>query len=212
MAKPLPRTDALAVFVKTPDPGRVKTRLAHEIGPEEAAALYHRLGRAVVSQCGADDHHTVVWFAPSEGEAAVRSWLSGLGVAEFVAQRSGGLGARLAGTFARHFREGAGRVVVIGSDCPDVDRVVVQRAFETLERHALVLGPSEDGGFYLIGLTAPAPGLFRRVAWSTPAVLEQTVRNARRLGLEPALLPVLRDIDTIEDALALGWLSPSASR
>jgi uncharacterized protein len=212
MVEPLPRTDALAVFVKAPEPGRVKTRLAREIGPGEAAALYRRLGRAVVAQCGSDDHRTVVWFAPSEGGAAARSWLSGLGVAEFAAQRSGGLGARLAGTFARHFREGAGRVVVIGSDCPDVDRAVVQRAFQALERHALVLGPSEDGGFYLIGLTAPVPGLFRDVPWSTSAVLEQTVRNAERLGLAATMLPTLRDIDTIEDAIALGWLSPSASR
>jgi rSAM/selenodomain-associated transferase 1 len=202
--------DLLAVFVKAPEPGRVKTRLAHEIGAEEAAALYRRLGRAVVSQCTANDRHrTVVWFAPVEGGAAVRSWLNDLGVADFIAQRSGGLGQRLAGTFGRHFRAGARRVVVIGSDCPDVDRSVVQGAFAALEHSDLVLGPSEDGGFYLIGLAAPAPGLFRRVAWSTPAVFDQTARNAQRLGLSVSTLPVLRDIDTVADAQVLGWLATS---
>jgi glycosyltransferase A (GT-A) superfamily protein (DUF2064 family) len=110
------------------------------------------------------------------------------------------------GAFGRHFREGASRVVLIGSDCPGVDRLTVQHAFEALAENDVVLGPSEDGGFYLIGLAAPAPGLFRRVAWSTGAVLTQTIRNAERLGLRVGLLPALRDIDTAEDALALGWL------
>lgn len=213
MDRSLPPGDVLAVFVKSPEPGQVKTRLANEIGPEAAAALYRRLARAVLADnIATGRHRTVVWFAPPEQGDPVRSWLSGLAVGEFIAQHRGGLGQRMMGTFRRHFREGARRVLLIGSDCPGVDRRTARRAFEALGQHDLVLGPSQDGGFYLIGLTAPAPGLFRRVAWSTPAVLAQTVRNAVSLGLRVATLPMLRDIDTVEDALALGWLPPARSR
>ncbi|MDX2120108.1 MAG: TIGR04282 family arsenosugar biosynthesis glycosyltransferase [Gemmatimonadota bacterium] len=208
-----PPGDVLAIFVKSPEPGQVKTRLANEIGPETAATLYRKLGRAVVADNVATGRHrTVVWFAPPDQGNQVRSWLSGLPVDEFNAQHGGGLGRRMMGTFRRHLREGARRVVLIGSDCPDVDRAFVRRAFDALDQSDLVLGPSQDGGFYLIGLTAPVPGLFRRVAWSTPAVLAQTIRNAARLGLRVATLPMLRDIDTVEDALALGWLSLARSQ
>jgi uncharacterized protein len=211
MAQRSQPTDVLAVFVKAPDPGRVKTRLASRLGPESAAELYARLGRGIVSRCSGDGHRTVAWYSPPGDGDRVRSWLSGLAVDRFLAQRGGGLGQRLAGAFARHFREGARRVVVIGSDCPDVGREIVARAFAALGEDDLVLGPSLDGGFYLIGLTRPAPGLYRGVAWSTSTVLDRTLRNAARLGLRVTSLPVLRDIDTIEDAVALGWHSSAGS-
>lgn len=212
MGKVSPPRDVLAVYVKSPEPGRVKTRLAKAMGLEAAAELYRRLGRGVVAHTiSTSSHRTVVWFAPPEGGPAVRSWLGGLAVDEFIAQRRGGLGQRMLGAFARHFRDGARRVVLVGSDCPGVDRTAVRRAFAALRQNDVVLGPSQDGGFYLIGLNAPAPGLFRRIAWSTGAVLTQTIRNAERLGLRVALLPTLRDIDTVEDALALGWLPRPAS-
>jgi len=200
-------SEILGVFVKAPEPGRVKTRLAHSIGAVEAAALYRRLGRQVVAQCAAPlDHRTAVWYAPADGAAGVQSWLQQLGVDEFIAQREGGLGRRMSAAIGRHFRAGAKRVVVIGSDCPGVDGVLVRQAFGALRTADLVLGPTVDGGFYLIGLAAPAPGLFRRVAWSTASVFRQTVANAERLGLVVAELPRLRDVDTVSDAQALGWL------
>ncbi|HXI20035.1 MAG TPA: TIGR04282 family arsenosugar biosynthesis glycosyltransferase [Gemmatimonadales bacterium] len=206
MAQRPPPTEILAIFVKAPEPRRVKTRLALEIGPEAAADLYRRLGRGIVARSGSAGYSTVAWFAPADGGEGVSSWLGGLGVDRFLPQRGAGLGARLAGTFARHFREGAGRVVVVGSDCPDVDEGLVARAFAALGDRDLVLGPTLDGGFYLIGLTARVPGLFRRVAWSTSAVSRRTLENAERLGLRVATLPTLRDIDTVADARALGWL------
>ena len=208
MDRSSPPGDVLAVYVKSPDPGRVKTRLAKAMGPEAAAELYRRLGRGVVADTiSTSSHRTVVWYDPPEGGPAVRAWLDGLAVDAFIAQRSGGLGQRMMGTFARHFRQGASRVVLIGSDCPTLDRATLRRAFDALSQNDLVLGPSQDGGYYLIGLSAPAPGLFRRVAWSTPEVLAQTIGNAVRLGLRVAALQTLRDIDTVDDARALGWLS-----
>jgi hypothetical protein len=106
---------------------------------------------------------------------AVRDWLRSLSVAACRAQVSGALGARLAAAFRRHFREGAPRVILIGSDCPAVDAGLVSRAVAGLGEHDLVLGPAHDGGYYLIGLRAPAPQLFRGISWSTGAVVEQTL-------------------------------------
>ncbi len=199
--------DVLGVFVKTPVAGRVKTRLAVEVGVRRAARHYSSMGPDIVAACvrpGA--YRTVVWYSPPAAQRSVRTWLKGLQVSAFAPQKVGGLGGRLSAAFRRHFREGARRVIVIGSDCPDVDRELIARALTALDDRDMVIGPANDGGFYLLGLRAPAPGLFRRVAWSTDAVLDQTLRNARRLHFDLSLLPALRDVDTGVDARALGLL------
>lgn len=206
MVNELLGSDVLGVFVKAPAPGQVKTRLAAEVGVHTAAEIYRHLGRRVVSACGGPGHETVVWFAPARARSAVRDWLKGLKVAAYQAQVSGALGARLGAAFRRHFRQAARRVILIGSDCPGVDAGLVSRALAALDEHDLVLGPAHDGGYYLIGLRAPVPQLFRGIAWSTEAVLGQTLAQARRLGLSVALLPRLRDVDTASDARAVGIL------
>lgn len=199
--------DVLGVFVKAPVAGRVKTRLAAEVGARLAARLYRGIGRDIVAACVRPEaYRTVVWFSPPGAQRSVRTWLKGLQVSAFAPQREGGLGVRLSAAFRHPFREGARRVVVIGSDCPDVDRELVARALTALGDHDVVIGPANDGGFYLLGLRAPAAGLFRGVAWSTEAVLDQTLANAGRLGLEWGLLPTLRDVDTVADARALGLI------
>jgi hypothetical protein len=187
----------------------VKTRLARAIGDEAAAALYARLARHIVERCTWPARYcTAIWYDPPGAGGAVRAWLGRLEVAAFLPQRGRGLGARLRAGFDTYFRRGARRVVLVGSDCPAVDRGLVTEAFGALRRHEVVLGPSEDGGYYLIGLTGPAPRLFRGVAWSTGAVFHQTLQNARAAGLRVATLAPRRDIDTVEDARVLGWLPP----
>jgi rSAM/selenodomain-associated transferase 1 len=202
----LRRPDVLGVFVKAPTPGQVKTRLAAELGAARAAEVYRLMGRGVVSACVSPEYDTVVWFAPADARQAVRDWLQGLGVAAFRAQAPGALGARMAAAFLRHFREKAHRVILIGSDCPEVDSRLVSRARAELDQHDVVVGPAHDGGYYLIGLQRAAPRLFRGIAWSTEAVLEQTMARAREMGLRSALLPTLRDVDTASDARAMDML------
>jgi rSAM/selenodomain-associated transferase 1 len=200
------RPDVLGIFVKAPLPGMVKTRLAAEIGAGPAADLYRHLGRRVVSASAGAKYDTVVWFAPRAARQAVGEWLQDLEIAAYRAQPSGSLGARLATAIRRHFKEGARRVILIGSDCPGVDSRLVARGFASLDHHDLVIGPARDGGYYLIGLSRPRPQLFRGINWSTQAVLEQTLTQARRVGLRTAILPRLRDLDTAHDARALGLL------
>lgn len=200
--------DTLGILVKAPIPGRVKTRLAAELGAEQATELYRALGRSVVAACVDPGYHTVVWYTPAAARAAVRGWLQGVEPLAFRPQVRGGLGVRLGAAFARHFGEGVPRVILVGSDCPGVERGVITQAFAALDRYDLVLGPAHDGGYYLIGLRSTTRGgrLFHGVSWSTPDVLRQTLLAARRLGLRPALLPVLRDVDTVADARATGLL------
>jgi uncharacterized protein len=199
--------DALGIFAKAPVPGLVKTRLAAEIGGRAAAALYRRMARDIVAGCvRPGSHATVVWYAPLHGGAAVRRWLGGFHVAAFVPQAAGDLGFRLEAAFTRHFRDGARRVVIVGSDCPAVDAGLVREAFAALAGHDLVLGPAHDGGYYLVGLNAPQVALFRGIPWSTDAVLDHTIAYARRLRLDHLLLPRHRDVDTADDARALGLL------
>lgn len=138
----------------------------------------------------------------------VRTWLDGLGVSRFHAQPDGDLGSRLGAAFARHFSEAARRVVIIGSDCPGVDRRVIGEAFAALDDHDVVLGPARDGGYYLIAMKSLEESLFRGITWSSSAVLRETRAIACRLGLSCGLLRPLRDVDTISDARALGLISP----
>ena len=93
---------------------------------------------------------------------------------------------------------------MIGSDCPGIGAPLISQAFESLTEHELVLGPAHDGRYYLVGLRRPEPGLFRDIDWSTDLVLAQTVSRAHRLEMRSALLPTLRDIDTLQDAAAVG--------
>jgi rSAM/selenodomain-associated transferase 1 len=200
--------DVLGVFVKAPVVGRVKTRLAADLGARQAARLYRQLGRTVIANCARPaSYRTVVWFAPRERGVTVRSWLDDLAVDAFLPQQGDDLGARLIAAFDEHFRAGAKRVTIIGSDCPDVADPLVRRAFAALRRADAVIGPTLDGGYYLIALKRPAPGLFRAIAWSTTDVLAMTLARARRLRLHIALLPTLRDVDTAHDARALGLVS-----
>jgi uncharacterized protein len=198
---------ALGIFVKAPIPGRVKTRLAGELGPRGAAEVYRRMGRQVVTATVGRGYRTTVWFTPRSKGLLVREWLDSVDMVAFRPQVGTGLGARLSAAFAREFRAGARRVVMIGSDCPGVDRAVVREAFRALAKRDLVLGPAVDGGYYLIGLAAPAPGLFRGIAWSTEAVAGQTLARAAALGLSYQALSPLRDVDTARDAQAWGLLN-----
>ncbi|HEX5727015.1 MAG TPA: TIGR04282 family arsenosugar biosynthesis glycosyltransferase [Longimicrobiaceae bacterium] len=195
---------AVLVFVRAPEPGRVKTRLAAEIGPAAALRVYRRLAEHAVAQARAlgDEAAVRIHVAPAGAVEAVRRWL-GEGPA-YLPQAEGELGERMRAAFAAAFAAGFGRVVIIGSDLPGLTAVLLRRALARLEDRAAVLGPARDGGYYLLGLRAPVEGVFEGIEWSTPEVLERTVAKLRAAGVEPALLETLADVD---DAAGLppGW-------
>jgi rSAM/selenodomain-associated transferase 1 len=193
--------DLLIVFVKEPRPGAAKTRLIPMLGPERAADLYRRLAAEEIRRTTprGREYERLFFYAPAEAETALREWLPG---ETLLPQQGDDLGARMSAAFAEAFRRGAARVAIVGTDAPFVARETVLEAFRGLARHDLVLGPSHDGGYYLLAVDRPRPELFRGIAWSTRSVLSATVERAGRLGLAVRLIEPLRDIDTIEDLRA----------
>jgi uncharacterized protein len=194
-----PATDAVLVFVREPVVGRVKTRLAAEIGEEAALRAYVWLAERAVGEAqrlGAGIQ-VRVHFTPAHAGGAVRRWLGEGPV--YLPQSAGDLGTRMRSAFDAAFAAGARRVVIIGSDLPDMSSALLRRAFTLLERHAVVLGPATDGGYYLLGMCEPRPELFDEVPWSTDRVLDCTLHRLRGSGISLALLEPLRDVDHASD-------------
>lgn len=198
---------ALGIFAQAPIPGRVKPRLAEDVGPSTAAELYWQVGRRVITSVAGSGYRTIIWFTPPTEGAFMREWLDGVGRVELRPQGGGVLGERLVQAFARHFAEGARRAVIVGTDCPGVERRHVTEAFAALDACDVVFGPTHAGGVYLIGLREPQPALFRGVQWSSAAVQAQIKVRAADARLAPHLLRPLREVETVQDARALGLLN-----
>lgn len=180
----------LVLFAKYPVPGYAKTRLVPALGAAGAADLHRRLAERTVDillQAGAP---VEVRFAGA-AEPAFRQWL-GDGV-RLIAQVEGGLTERLIDAARDHPH------IFFGADTPDLDVGVVASAMAALQNHDIVIGPAEDGGYYLIGMRQARPELLTDMPWSTDAVLRETLRRCDALGLGVALLPTLADCDRPED-------------
>jgi uncharacterized protein len=184
-------------FVKYPEPGKVKTRLAATVGAERAAAIYRSLAEAVRRRLPRDVE-VLVLCDPPERAAEIAHWL-GQRPDQCVPQAAGDLGTRLEAAFAAGFARGIEALAVIGSDCVEITPAHFAEVWEALATHDAVLGPAVDGGYYLLALRAPQPALFRDIAWSTDGVCRQTLERAAVAGLRVHLLPTLRDVDTEED-------------
>lgn len=197
---------SLIIFARVPRAGHVKTRLAATIGDAAALSAYVSLADRVIGAAARSSMYSItVAFTPATGEDAMREWL-GPSLAR-TPQTEGDLGARMSAAIDAAIRAGAQRVVVIGTDCPDLTAPIIEDAFERLAAADVVLGPASDGGYYLIGMSRLHAGLFEDVPWSSPATLHVTLGHAQRLGLSVALLDERRDVDTAADWNA--WLASS---
>ena len=199
----------LLIFAREPVLGRVKTRLSAGIGAAAALAVYRELLALTAAAVAAAQVPATVWLAEAPAGAAAApaalprpEWP---GLPWRVQPPADSLGARMAHAFGAAFGAGAGRVVIIGTDCPDLSEALLTRAFDQLLTHNLVIGPAEDGGYYLLGMNKVEAELFKNKRWSTAAVLPETLADAARLGLRVALLPTLSDIDSAADLAA--WRS-----
>ncbi len=182
----------ILLMTKAPRSGYVKTRIAAQIGVQEATEVYRLL---VERQLRATP---VGWpvqilFAPVDAETEMRAWLGDDWA--FAPQSSGDLGDRLQSAFAQAFANGAPSVIAIGGDCPELQAEDFLRAEEVMQRKDVVIGPARDGGYVLIGLRAPAPQLFTAIPWSTSDVLRMTIARVEDSGLSYDLLDVKEDVD-----------------
>lgn len=193
--------DRTIVFAKRPAAGRVKTRLTPPLPPDEAVVVYEACLRDVVARAARQRASIEVWYqeelrAAHYFETEMPNWPA-------RAQADGDLGAKMSDAFARSFADDAERVVIIGSDAPTLPDAMLNAAFDDLHEVDVVIGPSVDGGYYLIGARSSAwpaaRALFDAIAWSGPDVFKATFERCARIGLNVRVLPGWYDVDTIED-------------
>lgn len=198
----------LLLFLKAPRAGEVKTRLAADIGPEKALAVYRGLAEQQARRLPAD-WPLEVHYTPSDARAEMERWL-GHGLS-FFAQARGDLGERLGVAARGAFATGARSVICLGADCPALDGARLRGAARALEDGAdIVFGPADDGGYYLVGMNRAETAVFTGIPWSTQATLAVSLAAAKRSGLKIKLLERLSDIDTAADlarATAKGHLT-----
>ncbi|MCP9460484.1 MAG: TIGR04282 family arsenosugar biosynthesis glycosyltransferase [Nitrospira sp.] len=205
---PSRHTAALVVFAKAPIPGQVKTRLCPPLTPDEAATLHGSFVLDTVERTKAVTERFTrpvdrfLACAPSLAHPFFKV-LEARHHVRLIDQIGEDLGERMAGVFDRLFAHGYRSVVLVGTDVPSLPVEEYRRAFALLESHDIALGPALDGGYYLLGLTRPAPALFTDMPWSTGDVRTITEEKARSLELTIALTAPWRDVDTIDDLTAL---------
>ena len=200
---------SLIIFARYPRSGEVKTRLGKAIGMEAAAEVYrgfaeHSFALGAALQRGGvqvrvfhDSHRYVTEMQRWVGERF-----------PLDVQEGGSLGVRMQNAFDRVFEDGTRQAVIIGTDVPELGEETVNRSFSMLASHDLVIGPSTDGGYYLLGMTSPVKDVFSGISWGSDSVLAGTLALADRIHLTVGLLPPLSDIDSGEDYRA--YLARSA--
>ncbi|MBE3073400.1 MAG: TIGR04282 family arsenosugar biosynthesis glycosyltransferase, partial [Actinobacteria bacterium] len=186
----------VAIMAKQPAAGRTKTRLCPPLSPSAAAELYEALlNDTIMLVSSVPDVRLAVAITP--GDEAWRPAVPG--GALFLEVEGSDIGACLSSVIRHFFDAGYSRVIALDSDSPTLPATYIEQADTLLDSHDLVVGPSEDGGYYLVGLRQPRPELFRDIAWSTPRVTAQTLDRAAVLGLSVAVLPAWYDVDTAAD-------------
>jgi hypothetical protein len=189
----------LLFFIKDPGKGKVKTRLASAIGDKMAVKLYRRFLFEMLFTLNRGTFLFYLCYYPENSLTELKHWLGDHYL--YMPQGGENLGERMKNGFAEAFSMSFKRVVLIGSDIPDLPLEFIEDAFKSLDEKDAVVGPSFDGGYYLIGFTNKtfSPRVFDGIHWSTGSVFEETLKVLKQEGLTVHTLQPLRDIDTVED-------------
>jgi len=191
---------SLIIFARLPREGEVKTRLAVGVGQMKAVEIYATFAEHAfeigeyLRQASVNVH---LFYDPLASPNEIRSWIKH--PFDVVPQNGPTLGDRMKNAFERTFQDGADASIIIGTDVPELDHATVKEAFKLLKKHEVVIGPSTDGGYYLLGMRSPAKDLFTGIEWSTQSVFERTRERLKEAELSFSLLKTLTDVDTPED-------------
>lgn len=192
--------NAIAVMLKAPVAGHVKTRLVPPLTQENAAELYKCFIKDIFARIDKLEAIDVfAAFTPAESEEIIKKIIPK--EAGLILQKGIDLGERLANLFAELFTKGCKNVVVIGSDSPDLPLKYIKMAFDELktDQGKIIFGPAEDGGYYLVGMNRFHKKIFENIPWSTDKVLKESLKIARKEGIGTFLLPKWHDIDIYSD-------------
>lgn len=185
-------------MIKYPEPGRVKTRLAKDIGYSRAAEISRQVAELLISNTKPSGlgYERIVLYDPPERLPDFEQWLHG---DPLMPQHGDNVGERMDNAIRDLLARGAEKVVLTGADIPALDAAIITEAFTALDHADIVIGPAADGGYYLIGMKEPHGEIFRSIPWSTERVLETTTRRIRASVLRCSELITLSDIDRFED-------------
>jgi len=189
----------LLFFVKYPEKGKVKSRLAAVIGDDSAVSVYKNLVDQMLSTLKEGTFPLYICFFPKNAQKPIKNWLGR--EYRYLPQNGKDLGERMRNGFIDGFAMGYKRVVLIGSDIPDLPMKYIEKAFKSLKEMDAVIGPAYDGGYYLIGFKDKtfSPQVFEGIAWETKNVFGETMKKFKRSRRVVYTLPYQRDIDTVKD-------------
>jgi len=201
----------LGLLAKYPAAGKVKTRLARNIGIHEAAAAYKSIAEDVLRNTfpSGGEYERIICYSPSYMKERFEIWLPG---ERLISQRGEDLGAVMDNALKSLFNIGASDAVIAGVDIPDLNKAIIEQAFREIEQADIVIGPAADGGYYLIGMKSPQPGIFRDISWSTDTVFKETISVIEKLGLTYKTTVTLSDVDRVEDLLNINRGAEGNSR
>lgn len=187
--------EALIIFVRNPELGKVKTRLAADVGHNEALVIYKELLQHTSNVAGEVDAGKFVFYHERIEENDI--W----NTAGFTKKLQSGdiLGDKMKQAFEELFLLGYKKIIIIGSDCLELSASLIEEAFILLKESDVVIGPAKDGGYYLLGMRAMHGFIFENKSWSTSSVFNQTMNELQQHQLTVSLLPQLNDIDTAAD-------------
>lgn len=186
---------AIIIFVRHPELGKVKTRLAATIGDEKALAVYEFLLEHTYKIV---EHSTVPVYIYYADQIVQGDIWKGDGINKKL-QRGEDLGEKMANAFREVLQQGCHRAVIIGSDCYELTVELIAQAFKMLQNADIVIGPAKDGGYYLLGMNAPFKNIFNGIEWSTDTVFTKTMDSISQNNYTFSLLTVLADVDTADD-------------
>lgn len=188
------KNQALIIFARNPVPGKVKTRIAKDLGDEAALAIYKKLlahTQTITLNLKVDKY---IFYADFINDDDL--WNDSY--SKYL-QQGDDLGERMMNAFEYLFNKGYRQVAIIGSDCFNLNIEIIEQAFHNLKETDFTIGPSEDGGYYLLGMNTFFPKIFLNKKWSTDAVFFDSVNDIQSAGYTYKSLPTLSDVDTAED-------------
>ncbi len=189
----------ILLFVKYPEKGKVKLRLSVDINEDIVQELYRRFVQDTLVTTKKIDSQLFICFSPVETQKKFQKWLGSTLL--FLPQNGADLGERMKNSFTDVFTKGFQRAVLIGSDSPDLPEKYIEQAFSILQTQDIVLGPTIDGGYYLIGFNKNTftPGVFEDIPWGKQMVFQKTSMKIKQAHRSLGLLPIWSDVDTIAD-------------
>lgn len=195
--------NGVLIFVKSPETGKVKSRLSISIDEETVVKIYKLFVQDILQKLEKIPDEKIICYYPKNAIDEIKKWLGPDYL--YIAQKGNNLGERLKNGFTHGFQSGFSKLIAIGSDSPDLKLEFFIDTFKNLEYYDTVIGPCSDGGYYLIGFSNNSfyPKVFENIPWSTEKVYKKSIDSLNKADLKIYNLPVWQDVDTIENLFYL---------